>query len=275
MSEERTKEAEQVPPRILVERTDNGRVARVILNRPELRNAFDDLLIAAATEIFVSLSNDAGVRAIVLSGAGKSFCAGADLNWMGRMANYGIEENLRDSAALARLFRTVNECPKPVVARIQGAALGGGTGLAAVCDLVIAAEGTLFGTTEVRLGILPAVISPYVVRKIGESNARVWFLTGDRFDAREALRAGLVHRVVAESELDAAVSVAVDSLLLGGPEALAEAKSLAQSMGSLALDAAVPLTVSCISERRVSAEGQEGMKAFLGKRAAEWTRAEP
>ncbi|MEO6325665.1 MAG: enoyl-CoA hydratase-related protein [Thermoanaerobaculia bacterium] len=261
-------------PRILIDRTHGGRVANVVLNRPELRNAFDDRLIEEASDVFQGLAFEPGVRVVVLSGAGKSFCAGADLNWMGRMAGYSLEENARDSAALAALFQIVNECPRPVVARIHGAALGGGTGLAAVADIVIAAEGTLFGTTEVRLGILPAVISPYVVRKIGESNARLWFLTGERFDAREAQRAGLVHRVVPEAELDTAVEAVVGSLLLGGPEALAEAKHLARTMGSLSFDAAIPLSITKISERRVSPEGQEGMSAFLGKRRASWTSAE-
>ena len=260
--------------RIRIDRTHGGRVARVVLNRPELRNAFDDLLIVEAAAAFRQLSSDPLVRVIVLSGAGKSFCAGADLNWMGRMAGYSLEQNARDSAALAGLFQIINESTRPVVARIHGAALGGGTGLAAVADIVIAAEGTLFGTTEVRLGILPAVISPYVVRKIGETNARVWFLTGERFDAREALRVGLVHRVVAESELDAAVEVTVSALLQGGPEALAEAKLLARTMGSLPFAAAIPISIAKISERRVSPEGQEGMTAFLEKRPAEWTRIE-
>jgi methylglutaconyl-CoA hydratase len=165
------------------------------------------------------------------------------------------------------MLRALDDCPKPVVARVQGAALGGGTGLAACCDVVIAAEGALFGTTEVRLGIVPAVISPYVVRKIGEANARVWFLTGERFDAAEARRAGLVHRVVSEMHLDEAVAEVVKALLQGGPEAQAEAKRLAKSMARIPLEAAVPLTVQSIAERRVSGEGQEGMSAFLAKRA--------
>ena len=247
-----------------------GPVARVMLNRPELRNAFDDALIAEATEVFARLSADPSVRVVVLGGRGKAFCAGADLGWMARMVAYSLEENARDSAALGQLFRVLNDCAKPVVGRIHGAALGGGTGLTAVCDIAIAAEGTLFGTTEVRLGIVPAVISPYVVRKIGETNARVWFLTGERYDAREALRVGLVHRVVPEAELDAAVDATVASLLAGGPEALAEAKGLAKTMGTIPFDDAGPITVRKISERRVSREGQEGMAAFLGKRSPAW-----
>jgi methylglutaconyl-CoA hydratase len=191
---------------------------------------------------------------------------------MGRMVSYSLAENARDSRFLAELFRTIDASRKPVVARVHGAALGGGTGLVAVCDIVVAAEGTLFGTTEVRLGIVPAVISPYVVRKIGESQARVWFLTGDRYDARAAMTAGLVHRVVPEGELDSEVDRVVASLLLGGPEALSTAKSLAKDMGRLPLDEAMPLTIETICERRVSAEGQEGMRAFLEKRPASWTK---
>lgn len=259
--------------RLLVSREGDARVAKVTLNRPELRNAFDEALIAEATELFRNLASDPSVRVIVIAGAGKSFCAGADLNWMGKMVRYTLEENARDAAALGALYEVLDACGKPVVGRIHGAALGGGTGLAAVCDIVIAAEGTLFGTTEVRLGILPAVISPYVVRKIGASNARVWFLTGERYDAREAMRVGLVHEVVSEANLDASVDVVVASLLAGGPEALAEAKLLARTVGTMPLEQAIPITVRKISERRIAPEGQEGMTAFLEKRPAAWTKS--
>lgn len=258
--------------RLLLSREGDSRVARVTLNRPELRNAFDEALIAEATDLFRGLSTDPSVRAVVIAGAGKSFCAGADLNWMGKMVRYTLEENARDAAALGELYRIIDECPKPVVGRIHGAALGGGTGLAAVCDIVIAAEGTLFGTTEVRLGILPAVISPYVVRKIGASSARVWFLTGERYDAKEAMRVGLVHEVVSEANLDTSVEVILASLLAGGPEALAEAKLLARTMGTTPLAEAIPITVKKISERRLTPEGQEGMTAFLEKRPAAWVK---
>jgi methylglutaconyl-CoA hydratase len=247
----------------------------VSLARPEVRNAFDDVLVAEATEVFAGIAADDATRVVVLRGEGKSFCAGADLNWMSRMVSYGVEENRRDAAALAEMLRAIDTCPKPVVGRVHGAALGGGTGLAAVCDVVIAAEGTLFGTTEVRLGIVPAVISPYVVRKLGESRAREWFLTGERWDAAEAKAAGLVHRVVKESELDASVDAVVASLLTGGPEALAEAKRLARRAGELALEDAIPMTINSIAARRTSPEGQEGMRAFLEKRKPAWMQAEP
>ena len=248
-----------------VERPRPG-VVRVVLDRPGLRNAFDDLLIARLTEAFEALASDPSVRVVVLAGEGKAFCAGADLGWMSRMVAWSPEENRRDAAALAAMFRAVDSCPKPVVGRVQGAALGGGAGLVAVCDVAVASEGTLLGTTEVRLGIVPAVISPFVARKIGESHARRWFLTGERFSAEEALRAGLVHVVVPEDRLDAEVDRVVDALLLGGPEALAVSKGLAQRMGRIPLDEALGEAASVIAARRASAEGQEGMRAFLERR---------
>ena len=253
-----------------VERPRPG-VARVVLDRPDLRNAFDDVLIARLAETFETLAADDTVRAIVLAGEGRSFCAGADLSWMKRMVSYGPEENRRDAAALAEMFRRIDTCRKPVVARVQGAALGGGAGLVAVCDVAVAAEDALLGTTEVRLGIVPAVISPFVVRKIGESHARRWFLTGERFSAAEALRTGLVHAVVPEAALDAEVDRVVDALLLGGPEALAVSKDLARRMGRLPLDEALEEATGVISTRRASAEGQEGMRAFLERRSPSWT----
>lgn len=252
-----------------VERPRPG-VARVVLDRPQLRNAFDDVLIAKLTEAFDALASDGSVRAVVLAGEGKAFCAGADLSWMKRMVSYGPEENRRDAAALAAMFRRIDSCPKPVVGRIQGAALGGGAGLVAVCDVAVAAEDALLGTTEVRLGIVPGVISPFVVRKIGESHARRWFLTGERFSSAEALRAGLVHAVVPEPALDAEVDRVVDALLLGGPESLAVSKELARRMGRLPLDEALEEATGVIAVRRASAEGQEGMRAFLERRSPSW-----
>jgi methylglutaconyl-CoA hydratase len=191
---------------------------------------------------------------------------------MKRMVAYGEEENRRDAGALARMFLAIDSCPKPVVGRVHGAALGGGAGLVAVCDVAVCAEGTLLGTTEVRLGIVPGVISPFVVRKIGESHARRWFLTGERFSAAEALRAGLVHAVVPEAGLDAEVDRVLDAFLLGGPEALAVSKDLAKRMARLPLDEALSEAAGVIASRRASAEGQEGMKAFLERRSPEWNR---
>ena len=247
-------------------------VVRVVLARHEVRNAFDDAMIAEVTATFAALSSDASVRVVVLAGDGKAFCAGADLTWMKRMVTWGEEENRRDAEALGRMFLAIDSCPKPVVGRVHGAALGGGAGLVAVCDVAVCAEGTLLGTTEVRLGIVPAVISPFVVRKVGESHARRWFLTGERFGADEALRAGLVHVVVPEAELDAEVDRTVDALLLGGPEALAVSKGLAKRTRSLPIDEALAEAAGIIAARRVSPEGQEGMEAFLQKRPPAWAR---
>ncbi len=245
-------------------------VARVVLARPEVRNAFDDAMIAEVTATFEELASDGATRVVVLAGEGKAFCAGADLAWMKRMVTWGEEENRRDAEALGRMFLAIDSCPKPVVGRIHGAALGGGAGLVAVCDVAVCADGTLLGTTEVRLGIVPAVISPFVVRKVGESHARRWFLTGERLDAEAALRAGLVHVVVPEAELDAEVDRVVDALLLGGPEALAVSKGLAKRMGRVPTDEALAEAACIIATRRVSSEGQEGMEAFLAKRPPAW-----
>lgn len=259
---------------VRVERSHGGRVARVVLARPEIRNAFDDALVAELQRAFRSLASDASVRVVELSGEGKAFSAGADLNWMKRMALFTMEENRRDAAGLAELFRHMDELPKPLVGRVHGAALGGGTGLVAVCDVVVAAEGTLFGTTEVRLGLIPSVISPYVVRKIGESRAREWFLTGGRFDAHEARRIGLVHVVAAESSLVSVAEGVIESLLLGGPEALGEAKKLARTVASMSPREQQTLTVQRIAERRASIEGREGISAFLEKRPPSWAAPE-
>jgi methylglutaconyl-CoA hydratase len=261
-------------PRLRLERAADRRVARLVLNRPDIHNAFDDALIVEFQRAVRDLASDASVRVVELRGEGKSFCAGADLNWMKRWSTFTLEENRRDSAELAQLFRALDELDKPLVARIQGAALGGGTGLAAVSDVVVAAEGAVFGTTEVRLGVIPAVISPYVVRKIGESHARRWFLTGERVDAEEARRVGLVHIVVPAKELDKAVEKVTEALLLGGPQAQMEAKRLARTVATMPPRELMTVTVQKIGERRTSAEGQEGMKAFLEKRPAAWTEKE-
>jgi methylglutaconyl-CoA hydratase len=266
--------SEEVKSPVRVERSHGGRVARVVLARPEIRNAFDDTLVAELQRVFRSLAADPSVRVVELSGDGKTFSAGADLNWMKRMAGFTMEENRRDASELAELFRLMDELPKPLLGRVHGAALGGGTGLVAVCDVVVAAEGTLFGTTEVRLGLIPSVIGPYVIRKIGESRAREWFLTGGRFDAHEARRIGLVHIVAAEASLVSVADGVIDSLLRGGPEALAEAKKLARTIASLSPREQQTLTVQRIAERRASAEGREGVTAFLEKRPPAWAAGE-
>jgi methylglutaconyl-CoA hydratase len=218
------------------------------------------------------LGADAAVRVVVLTGAGRSFSAGADLNWMGRTASYSEAENLADARALARLMQTLNELPKPTVARVNGAALGGGTGLVACCDIAIASERAVFGTTEVRLGLIPAVIGPYVLAAVGARHARRLMLTGERISAAEALRLGLVHEVVAPEALDAAVERVAAELLKGGPAALAAAKRL---IGDLAGRPLVPDLIDDTARRiaalRAAPEAREGIGAFLAKRAPGWS----
>ncbi len=259
-------------PKVLLGKSPaDPRVARLVLNRPEVRNAWDGETVTLLQRALRDLASDDSVRVVELSGEGPAFCAGADLDWMKRVANFTMEENRRDSAELAQLFKALDELDKPVVARVQGAALGGGTGLVAACDVVVASEGAVFGTTEVRLGIIPAVISPYVIRKIGESHARAWFLTGERVGAAEARRVGLVHHVVAESELGEATHAVIDAILLGGPAAVAEAKRLVRAVGTMAPREASAWAVQRMAERRGSHEGLEGLKSFLEKRPASWT----
>lgn len=247
-----------------------GPLARVWLNRPAARNAFDGLMISELRTVLFDLRNADQVRVIVLGGRGAAFCAGADLEWMKAMASFSREENLREAQALADLFFTVYESPKPVVCRVHGAALGGGSGLVAACDLAVAAHGTQFGFTEVRLGIVPAVISPYVLGKIGESAARELFLTGERFDAGRAREIGLVRRAVPEAELDAAVDERVAELLKAGPRAQAEVKALVHEVAWRRPEVVQRYTVERIADLRVSPEGQEGMRAFLEKRKPDW-----
>ena len=247
-----------------------GRVARVTLARPEVRNAFDDALISELTRVFGACAAEPAARVVVLSGEGASFCAGADVNWMRRAGTFTRDENERDAERMARMLRAIDACPRPVVALAHGAAIGGGVGLVAAADIAIAAEGTVFSLAEVKLGILPAVISPYVLRAIGARNARNLFLTGERFDAREALRVGLVHEVVPAAELEEAGRRKVAALLSSGPEAVGAAKALIEKVIGLAPDAALPLTVKAISERRASAEAREGLSAFLEKRRPSW-----
>ena len=249
----------------------DGPVATVVLARPDVRNAFDDAMIAELTAVFASLSAEAGVRAVVLTGEGKTFCAGADVHWMRKAAGYSREENREDARKMARMLRTIDVCSRPVIGKIRGAAIGGGVGLAAVCDIAIASRETVFSLAEVKLGILPAAISPYVLRAIGARLARDYFLTGDRFDAEEARRIGLLHAAVEDAELDAAVERKIDSLLTSGPEAVAAAKKLIDTVSGMDIDAAFPATAEAIADRRASEEGKEGLTAFLEKRRPRWS----
>ena len=267
---EATIHIESVGPRLDIE-----------MARPELRNAFNPAMITELTAIFRSLAGDAPAddgdaevarpRVVVLAGQGHIFSAGADLDWMRSMADYSFEENVADSRRLAGLFEAIRSCPLPVVARVQGAAMGGGSGLVAACDIAVAAEGTKFAFSEARLGIVPAVISPYVLPRIGQSAARELFLTGERFEAQKAREIGLVHQVVPLDALDAAIERRVKALLAAGPEAQAAIKRLIPFVGSTPDDeAALEFTSRMISERRASAEGQEGMAAFLERRRPNW-----
>jgi methylglutaconyl-CoA hydratase len=254
-------------PLISIEQT--GAVVRVTLNRPDVRNAFNDEVIDELTA-WARSAGRSGARVAILSGAGKTFCAGADLGWMSRMVGYTFDENVRDASAMATMFEALDTLPIPLVGRVQGAALGGGAGLAAVCDIVVAAEDAVFGFTEVKLGILPAVISPFVVRKIGVSAARELFLTGARFGADRARQIGLVHTVVTSSDLDGAVDRVVGELMTSAPEAIAGAKQLIADVAGRAPADVAGLTAATIARHRVSAEGQEGMLAFLDKRKPGW-----
>lgn len=248
----------------------NG-IARLTLNRPDRHNAFDEAMIGDLTRTFTTLGANPAVRLVVLNGAGESFCAGGDLHWMQRAAHKTEVENEADAFALARMLHTLNACPKPVIGLIHGACFGGGVGLAAACDMVVAAPDARFGLTEVRLGLIPAAISPFVVAKIGASAARRYFLTGERFSAEEARRIGLVHEV--KAGLDAAAAPLIDGLLASGPEALADAKALISDVSGRAVDEdLLRLTARRIAARRASDEGREGIAAFLEKRKPGWVR---
>ncbi|TSE20831.1 Enoyl-CoA-hydratase [Tepidimonas alkaliphilus] len=251
--------------------TVHGARATVTLARPQLRNAFNDELIAALTAAFAELGARADVRVIVLAAEGPAFCAGADLNWMRRMADYGRDENLADAGRLAAMLRTIHACPKPTIARVHGDAYAGGVGLVAACDLAVAAETAGFCLSEVKLGLIPATIGPYVVRAMGARAARRYMLTAERFDAAEARRIGLVHEVVPAGQLDERVGQLADQLAANGPQALAACKRLLDDVAEAALDdALVARTVQAIADVRASAEGREGVQAFLNRRRPAW-----
>ncbi|MDX9994700.1 MAG: enoyl-CoA hydratase/isomerase family protein [Rhodocyclaceae bacterium] len=247
-------------------------VGIVTLNRPERHNAFDDAMIAELADAMEGMANTDDVRLVVISSTGKSFCAGADLHWMQRAAGYSLEENQRDAGELAEMLLRVSECPKPVIARVQGPAYGGGVGLVAACDMAVATFETRFALTEVKLGLIPAVISPHVIAAIGERYARRYMLTAEAFSAAEAYRIGLIHEMVAdEASLDEAVGEWVEALLKNGPQALAECKALIRSVANRPLGPKViDYTVERIAHLRVSPEGQEGLSAFLQKRKPNW-----
>jgi methylglutaconyl-CoA hydratase len=248
-----------------------GGIVDVELNRPDVRNAFNAELIAALRETFAVLNVDGGVRAVVLRGAGKTFCGGADVHWMRDSLNLPAAENVRDAERMSEMFSAIDMCSKPVIGRIHGAALGGGAGLAAVCDIVVAASDAVFGFTETKLGIIPAVISPFVLAKIGRSAARALFLTGERFDAAHAQRIGLVHHVVTAGELDARIEAVEIELATAGPGAIAATKSLIATVAQTPVAQTKALTARAIAAQRTTPEGQEGLRAFLERRPAGWT----
>jgi methylglutaconyl-CoA hydratase len=248
----------------------NG-IGILALNRPEVHNAFNETMIAELTEALLQLGADGRVRAIVLTGNGASFCAGADLNWMKKMAGYSRAENLADARALARMLKTLNDVPKPTLARIHGTAYGGGVGLTACCDIAIAAAEATFALSEAKLGLIPATISPYVIEAIGARQARRYFLTAERFEAAEAYRLGLVHDIVPIMQLDDRINEVLGALLLVGPNAQRECKTLIRTVAHQPIDAKViAATVRHIATVRASPEGKEGVAAFLSKRSAAW-----
>lgn len=249
-----------------------NRVATVTLARPEVHNAFDDALIARLAANFAALDADAAVRAVILAAEGKSFCAGADLNWMRRMAGFSHAENVADARALAQMLDALAGLSKPTIARVHGAALGGGVGLVAACDVAIGSDSAQFALAEARLGLIPATISPYVIGAIGERAARRYFLTAERFGAVEAVRIGLLHEAVAADRLDARIAEVVASLLEAGPAAQRESKRLIRAVAHRPIDGELlETTARHIADVRASPEGREGVGAFLERRKPAWT----
>ena len=249
----------------------NGHIATITLNRPEVRNAFNDAVIAELTQAFTDLGNSAEVRAIILAAEGVAFCAGADLNWMRRMADYTRAENLADAAQLAEMLRTIYECRKPTIARIQGDVYAGGMGLVAACDMAVSVDSANYCLSEVKLGLLPATISPYVIRAMGARAAHRYFLTAERFNATEAHRIGFVHEVVSAEALDAKVAELAHALVSASPNALRSCKELLHTVAEQEINAQlIAQTVEGIADIRASREGKEGVQSFLQKRKPSW-----
>jgi methylglutaconyl-CoA hydratase len=247
-------------------------IARVTLARPEARNAFNAETIEHLHDVFARITAADDVRAVVLAGEGKVFCGGADIGWMRESLELSFDANVADAERMSDMFRAIDNCPKPVIGQIHGAALGGGAGLAAVCDVAIAADDTVLGFTEVKLGIIPAVISPFVLAKIGTSHARALFLTGERFDARRAKHIGLVHEVVPPVELGAAVEHCLEELFTAGPAAVRAAKLLIRRVIDNDYDDSRAITARAIAQQRIGTEGQEGLRAFLERRQASFVK---
>jgi len=249
----------------------NAGVATITLSQPEIRNAFSDVVIAEITAAFAEVGQRGDVRAVVLAAEGPAFCAGANLNWMRAMADYTREENLADAGKLAAMLHTIATCPHPTIARVQGDVYAGGMGLVSVCDMAVAADTAGFCLSEVKIGLIPATIAPYVLRAMGTRAGQRYFLTGERFDAAEALRIGFVHQVVAADDLDSAVDGLLKHLLSAGPAAVRACKRLVHDVAGQDIDASlIARTVECIADIRASAEGKEGVQAFLNKRKPNW-----
>ena len=249
----------------------NKPIASVLLDRPDIHNAFNDELVKLVTETFAELGARDDVRVIVLGGNGKSFCAGADLNWMKRMVQYSREENLEDARAVGRMYLTIAKCPKPVIARVHGAALGGGAGLVAACDIGIAVESVQFGFTEVKLGIIPAIVAPFVIARVGPGLAREFFITGERFLAPVALNIGLIQHVAAhEQALDGLIESKISQILTSAPAAIAAAKELIFGVAARTLESSLEFAADAIARARTGQEGQAGMQAFLDRQKPPW-----
>ena len=254
-----------------IETTQQGAVLTLTLSRPDIRNAFNDEVIAEITAAFQDAASRAEVRAVVLAAQGPAFCAGADLNWMRRMADYSRAENLADAGALAEMLRVMYECPKPTIARVQGDVYAGGMGLVAACDMAVSVDTANFCLSEVKLGLIPATISPYVIRAMGSRAAHRYFLTAERFDAQEALRIGFVHAVVNADALDAKGAEMTNALVSASPNAVRSCKTLVQEVAGRAIEAAlIARTVEGIADIRTSSEGREGVQSFLQKRKPSW-----
>lgn len=252
-----------------LDRDERG-VVTLTLNRAHVHNAFNEQLISELTHVFTRLDKDESCRLVVITGEGKSFCAGADLNWMKSMVNFSKNENIEDSRKLAQMFDSINSFSKALIAKVNGHALGGGVGIVACSDYVVASEKAKFGFTETRLGLIPAVISPYCIQKIGVSNARAWFLSGEVFNAKKAMEMGLAHETCSHEELDEACEAVVASFLKAAPMATIEAKKLIRNVTSLPKEEILEYTLEAIAKQRVSAEGQEGMKCLLDKSKPSW-----
>lgn len=250
----------------------DGLIARVTFNRPEVHNAFNDTMIKELTEVFTDIKSKKEIRVVVLAGEGKSFCAGADINWMKRVKDYSYEENLKESLELANLFYLIYSLPKPIIARVNGAAIGGGTGFVAVCDIAIASSEAKFSFSEIKIGLVPACISPYVIRKCGEGKTREFFLTGERLTAQRAIEAGLINQIVSPEELDTAVNNLIAQLLSSSPNAIAMCKDSLEKVPDMSFDEIKKYTAETIASLRISEEGQEGMNAFLEKRKPKWVK---